>query len=78
MSSGKIGNERLMLLVAGDDLTAKETIMRLGEEVGFEPVDAGPLRVARYIEPMGLLNINLAFFQKMGTGIGFRLVRASG
>ncbi len=77
MSSGKIGEERLSLLVAGDDGKAKETILRLGEEIGFDPVDAGPLRSARYLEPMGLLNINLAFAQKMGTGIGFRLARTA-
>lgn len=75
MSTGKIGNEQLTLLVAGDDAKAKETVMRLGREIGFDSVDAGPLRAARYLEPLGLLNISLAFVQEMGPDIGFKLAR---
>ncbi len=76
MSTGKIGEERLALLVAGDDASAKETVMQLGREIGFEPIDAGALRSARFLEPLGMLNITLAFSQKMGPGIGFRLLRS--
>jgi 8-hydroxy-5-deazaflavin:NADPH oxidoreductase len=76
MSTGKLGNEQLTLLIAGDDVRAKETVMGLGREIGFDAVDAGPLRAARYLEPMGLLNIALAFVQKMGPDIGFRLARS--
>lgn len=36
--------ERLALFVAGDDEEAKGTVSRLVEEVGFAPVDTGPLR----------------------------------
>ncbi len=35
--------ERLALPVAGDDATAKEKVMRLVDELGFDPVDAGGL-----------------------------------
>lgn len=76
MSTGKIGNEQLTLLVAGDDSKAKDTAMRLGTEIGFDSIDAGPLRCARYLEPLGLLNISLGYTQKMGTDIGFRLARS--
>ncbi len=75
MSTGKVAGEPLALFVAGDDATAKESVMRLGREIGFEPVDAGPLKAARYLEPMGVLSISLAFTQKLGPGIGYRLVR---
>ncbi len=75
MSTGNIGDEQLTLLVAGDDAKAKETVMGLGREIGFDSVDAGPLQYARYLEPLGLLNISLAFVQKMGPDIGFKLVR---
>jgi predicted dinucleotide-binding enzyme len=30
-------------------------------DVGFDPVDAGPLRIARYIEPFALLIGQLAY-----------------
>lgn len=75
MSTGTVAGEPLALFVAGDDAAAKESVMRLGREIGFEPVDAGPLKAARYLEPMGVLSISLAFTQKLGPGIGFRLVR---
>ncbi len=75
MSTGKVAGESLALFVAGDDPRAKESVMSLGREIGFEPVDAGPLKAARYLEPMGILQISLAFGQKLGVGIGYRLVR---
>lgn len=34
---------RIALPVAGDDVAAKATVMRLVDELGFEPVDAGSL-----------------------------------
>ena len=37
--------------------------------MGFEPLDAGPLRNARYLEPLGMLNIYLGYMAKMGTDI---------
>ncbi len=75
MSTGQVAGEPLALFVAGDSAAAKESVMRLGREIGFDPVDAGPLKAARLLEPMGLLSINLAFSQKLGPAIGYRLVR---
>jgi predicted dinucleotide-binding enzyme len=74
-STGKIGGERLALFVAGDDAKAKKTVMQLGADIGFEPVDAGPLKAARYLEPMGMLMISLGYMLGMGTKIGFKLVK---
>jgi predicted dinucleotide-binding enzyme len=39
----------------GDDDGAKEVAATLVSDVGFEPVDAGPLRIARYLEAFALL-----------------------
>ena len=44
---------------AGDDQEAKDTVARLIEEGGQRPIDAGPLRRARQLEGLGLLNITL-------------------
>jgi len=74
-SIGKVGNEQLTLFVAGDDAKAKQTVMRLGEDIGFDPVDAGPLKAARYLEPMGVFMISLESTLGMGTKIGFKLVK---
>ena len=50
----------------GDDPHAKEIAARLIRDVGFDPVDAGPLRIARYTEPFAMLTAQLAY----GTGDG--------
>ena len=73
--TGRVGAEQLTLFVAGDDAKAKQTVMQLGRDIGFDPVDAGPLRSARYLEPMALLLINLGYGLGMGTKIGYRLVK---
>ena len=75
-STGRIGNEKLTLFVAGDDKRAKQTVMQLGADIGFDPVDAGPLKSARYLEPMAMLIIDLGYELRKGEKIGFRLIRS--
>ena len=78
MSTGKLMGERLTVLVAGNDTGSKDTVRKLAEGIGFDSVDAGPLKSARYLEPLGILNITLGYGLKMGTDIGFRLVKKAG
>jgi predicted dinucleotide-binding enzyme len=77
MSTGKVADKPLALFVAGDDAKAKQAVMQLGRDIGFDPVDSGPLSNARYLEPMAMLNIQLGFVvnKGLGTRIGFALVR---
>jgi len=42
---------RPSMVFCGDHDRAKDTTAALIGDVGFEPVDAGPLRIARYMEP---------------------------
>lgn len=37
------GGQRIDIPVSGNDMAAKETVSRLIAEIGFDPVDAGPL-----------------------------------
>ncbi len=74
MATGQVKGEALTLFVAGDDAGAKEQVLALGKSVGFDPVDAGPLANARWLETLGYLNIQLGYMLKMGTQIGFKLV----
>jgi predicted dinucleotide-binding enzyme len=46
-------------LVAGDDDAGKRTVLALLDELGFRPIDAGPITMARALEWMGSLNISL-------------------
>lgn len=63
------------VFVCGDDPTARATIMRLVSDVEAGAVDAGPLKLARFTEPLGMLVTNLAYVQAMGPGISAILVR---
>jgi predicted dinucleotide-binding enzyme len=47
--------------------------MSIMKDLGFEPVDSGPLRSAQYLEAMGLHLISLGYGLGMGTSIGYRL-----
>ncbi|HEY5539608.1 MAG TPA: NAD(P)-binding domain-containing protein [Thermoplasmata archaeon] len=75
MATGRLGDEKLLALVAADEQTAKEHALALARDIGFDAVDAGPLSSARYLEAMAIQIMTLAFRLKMGTGIGFKLVR---
>lgn len=76
MDSGKVNGQPLSALVASDDAGAKAAVLGLARDIGFDAVDAGPLRNARLLEPLAMLNIHLGYGLKMGTGIGFRLLHA--
>lgn len=75
MSTGALYGERLTVFVAGDETRSKDEVRKLAEDIGFESVDAGPLKSARYLEPLGMLNIMLGYGLRMGTDIGIRLAR---
>ncbi|NKE72670.1 NADPH-dependent F420 reductase [Candidatus Manganitrophus noduliformans] len=75
MDTGRIKNEPITLFVAGDDETAKATVTQMGREIGFDPVDAGPLQNARWLETLGYFHIQLGYTLKMGTQIEFKLIR---
>ena len=46
--------------VAGDDDEAKRAVLEFVQSIGLQPIDAGPLVVARTLEGMGWLHIWLA------------------
>ncbi len=75
-STAKVGNEKLTAFIAGNDLKAKQTVAQLTRDIGFDPVDCGPLMAARYLEAMGILIIDLGLKYGMGTNIGYKLVKA--
>jgi predicted dinucleotide-binding enzyme len=66
---------RPSLVYCGDDARSKEVAATLIRDVGFEPVDAGPLRIARYTEPFALLMGQLAYEGDGGPELAYRFER---
>jgi hypothetical protein len=63
--------QRPNLVVSSDDKKAKEVVSELVRDVGFEPVDAGPLKIARYSEPFALLIAQLAYEGEGGPELAY-------
>lgn len=76
MDSGRLGGDPLTAFVAGDHTESKEAVQDLARGIGFDPVDAGPLKNARLLEPVGYLNIQLGYVQGLGPDIGMTLAHA--
>jgi predicted dinucleotide-binding enzyme len=51
--------EPLQVLLAGDDAAAKARVVEVATSLGFAPMDAGGMRLARALEEMAFLNITL-------------------
>jgi len=66
------GDTRPSLVYCGDDEDAKAVAARLIRDVGFDPVDAGPLQVARFSEPFTLLIAKLAYEGDDGPALAYR------
>lgn len=73
MDTGRLGDRPLTAFVAADDAGAKKTVLGLARGIGFDPIDAGPLKNARMLEPLAFLNIQLGYALGLGTQIGFKL-----
>jgi len=66
---------RPSLVYCGDDESGKKLAAGLIRDVGFDPVDAGPLRIARYTEPFALLVGQLAYAGQEGPELAYRFER---
>jgi hypothetical protein len=77
MPSGTVKGSPVFMPVASDDAGARQAVIALCRDVGFDAVDAGPLVNARLLEPMAVLLVQLGYVTNggMGTDIGFTLVR---
>ena len=64
--------------VAGDDEEAKQAVLGLLADIGFNPVDAGPLAMAQYLEGMAWLNISLQMKNGWSWQASWKLVGPDG
>ncbi len=64
-------NGNTLMLVAGDDPTAKDKLLNLIDQCGFDAVDAGSLAAAKRLEHLAMVWIHLAFNSKLGRRFAF-------
>jgi hypothetical protein len=60
------------VVYCGDDAKSKALAAELINDAGFDPIDAGPLRIARYIEPFTMLVGQLAYEGTRGPELAYR------
>lgn len=65
------GGKPATLYYCSDHTPAKEATAALGSQMGLAPVDCGPLKHARYLEPLAVFWLQMAFH--MGYGPEFAL-----
>ena len=75
MLNPQFGDHRATMFYCGDDGGAKLVVRELIEAVGFDPVDAGALVSSRYLEPLAMLYIHLAFRQGMGSNCALKIMK---
>ncbi len=66
---------RPSLVYCGGDKSGKAVVAELIRDVGFDPVDAGPLQIARYTEPFAVLVAQLAYEGNGGPELAYRFER---
>jgi NADPH-dependent F420 reductase len=75
MANPVYGDTAATMFICGDDPDAKKVVGELATDLGFEVADAGGLVMARYIEPLAMLWIRLAYVQGLGPNIAFKLLK---
>ena len=64
--------QRPSLVYCGDDKKAKQMAAELITDVGFEPIDIGALRMARYSEPFTMIIAQQAYETDRGPALAYR------
>ena len=74
-SQSKFKNGNPSVFFCGDDQDAKKKVSDLIKDIGYDPIDAGPLSSARLLEHLGLINISFGFKLGMGSNQAFKLLK---
>jgi predicted dinucleotide-binding enzyme len=73
--SRRLDGQQISAFYCGNDPAAKASVAFLLRDLDLDPVDAGPLTSARYIEPAGMLCVQLAYGMGMGGKLAMKLFR---
>lgn len=73
MADSRYAGGQVFMPVCGDDADARNRVIALATLVGFDAVDCGDLKTARYLEPFAMTWIHMAI--KLGQGRNFAFAR---
>ncbi len=62
LTAPEVAGTAASVLIAGDDAAAKQTVFAIARDMGFHPVDVGPLRATRDLEKL----VSVMLFAKLG------------
>jgi 8-hydroxy-5-deazaflavin:NADPH oxidoreductase len=74
MADPAYGEHKVTMLYAGDDAAANQIAKQLASDIGFEPIELGPLKLARLLEPLAMAWIVLARHRGMGRDIALDVI----
>jgi 8-hydroxy-5-deazaflavin:NADPH oxidoreductase len=75
MADPVFSGQSATMFYCGDDEASKAVVRQLTEDLGLQPVDAGPLVNARQLEPLASLYVYLAIFGGWGGDCAFKIVQ---
>ncbi len=73
--SHRLAGQQIGTFYCGNDADAKAAVASLLRDLDLDPVDAGPLTSARYIEPAGMLVVQMGYGMGLGSNVGMKLLR---
>lgn len=71
MADSRYPDAEIFMPVCGDDADARGRVIALAKLIGFDAVDLGELKAARYVEPFAMMWIHLAIKQGAGRRFAF-------
>jgi NADPH-dependent F420 reductase len=75
MENPMYGETNASMFYCGDDADAKAVARQLTEELGFDAIDCGPLRISRHLEALAMLYVHLAIFEGWGGDCAFKMLK---
>jgi predicted dinucleotide-binding enzyme len=75
MADSDYGAHKVTMFYAGNDAAANTLAAGLAADIGFEPIELGPLKFARLLEPLAMTWIILARHRGFGRDFAIDLVR---
>lgn len=75
MENPRYGDCDAHVFICGDDEEAKTAVKQLARDLAFDPIECGPLKLARQLEPLAMLYVYLAVFQGWGGDCAFRMLK---